>query len=206
MKTEEYPKITVILRGYSYEEAMMIIEMLSSFDKQVGVEVTTNNPDYLKIISEGTKKFGDQISIGVGTVLNYEEAKEAIEHGARFMLAPEKMDQETLALAKQHNVITVPAAFTPSEVSDLFMKGADIVKIFPATVVGPDFFKQLQGPYGKRRLMAVGGITIENAAEYLNNGAAYLGIGSSMFRKEDIKNRDVEALKDSVRNFLESIK
>ncbi|MFQ7237013.1 MAG: 2-dehydro-3-deoxyphosphogluconate aldolase, partial [Enterococcus hulanensis] len=70
MKTEEYPKITVILRGYSYAEAMMIIEMLSSFDKQVGVEVTTNNPDYLKIISEGTKKFGDQISIGVGTVLN----------------------------------------------------------------------------------------------------------------------------------------
>ena len=79
MELENYPKATAILRGYTYEEAMLVIRVLSEFKHFIGVEVTTNNSDHLKIIHDGKNRFGDKISIGVGTVVTVEQAEEAIE-------------------------------------------------------------------------------------------------------------------------------
>ncbi len=202
MKIENYPKLTVIMRGYSYEQAMVIIKILSHYDHKVGVEVTTNNPDYLKIIKDGNDQYGDQVDIGVGTVLKVSQAKEAIQAGAKFMLGPQKFTADIFALAKQEGVITVPGAMTPTEVYDQFERGADIVKIFPAITTGTTIFKQIQGPLGPQRLMAVGGVNLQNSADFLKNGASYLGIGSSFFNKADVKNLDEQALTQSVDKFL----
>ncbi|MBN7274998.1 2-dehydro-3-deoxyphosphogluconate aldolase [Ligilactobacillus pobuzihii] len=204
MELKNYPKITVIMRGYTYEQAMLIIKILSNYNHKIGVEVTTNNPDYLKIIEDGNEQYGDQVYIGAGTVIKKEQAQDAINAGAQFMLGPEKFSDDIFDLAKKSGVITVPGAMTPSEVVDQFDRGADIVKIFPAITTGANYFKQIQGPLGKQKLMAVGGISIDNAREFIDKGASYLGIGSSFFNKSDVRNMDKEALTHSVEDFLKA--
>lgn len=205
MKIENYPKLTVIMRGYSYEQAMLIIKLLSNYDKKVGVEVTTNNPDYLKIIKDGNNQYGEQVYIGVGTVQTKEQAQDAINAGAKFMLGPQSFTKDIYDLARQYNVITVPGAMTPSEIQYEFSKGADIVKVFPAITVGSKFFKQLSGPLGSIKLMAVGGVNLNNAKEFMSAGAGYLGIGSSFFKKEDLNNLDEDALNESIQEFLTEV-
>jgi len=205
MKIEDYPNITIIMRGYSYEQAMLIMKVLGYYEHKVGVEVTTNNPNYLKIIKEGNNRYGQQVDIGVGTVLNTNQAKDAIEAGAKFMLGPTQFTDDIFALAKKENVITVPGAMSPSEVYDQFERGADIVKIFPAITVGTSFFKQIQGPLGPRKLMAVGGVNLQNSKDFMDNGASYLGIGSNFFNEKDVQNLKEKALHHSVEEFLSII-
>ena len=205
MEIENYPKLTVIMRGYSYEQAMLIIKLLSNYDKKVGVEVTTNNPDYLKIIKDGNDHYGEQVYIGVGTVQTKDQAQDAINAGAKFMLGPQSFTQDIYDLAQQTGVVTVPGAMTPTEIQYEFSKGADIVKVFPAITVGSTFFKQLAGPMAGLRLMAVGGVNLDNAKEFMTAGAGYLGIGSSFFNKQDLKNLDEDSLNESIQNFLAEI-
>lgn len=85
----------------------------------------------------------------------------------------------------------------------MFEKGADIVKIFPATTVGSEFFKAIQAPLGKLPLMAVGGVSLKNAKDLLTHGTSYLGIGSNMFNQEDLINRDVARLAASLQAFVD---
>lgn len=203
MNVKKFPKLTIILRGYSYDEAMSVIKVTSKFNHQVAVEVTTNNQDYLDIIRNGNKEFGDQVYIGVGTVLNKKHAQDAINSGAKFMLGPTTFTPDIFKLAKENRVITVPGAMTPSEVSQMFEEGADIVKVFPAITVRPSFFKQIQGPLGSLNLMAVGGVDEKNGKDFIKYGADYLGIGSSMFDKEDIKNKNEANLANSIQKYLD---
>ncbi|OIK85250.1 2-dehydro-3-deoxyphosphogluconate aldolase [Oenococcus oeni] len=200
-----YPKITIIMRGYTYDQALTIIKLLSNFHHKVGIEVTTNNADYLRIIRDGNNQFGMQVDIGVGTILNVQQASEAIDAGAKFMLGPISFDSKIFQLARRKKVLGIPAAMTPTEVVDQFRLGADIVKIFPAVTVGGKFFKQIQGPLGKLKLMAVGGLNINNAYNFFENGASYIGVGSSMFNQEDIRNKDEKGLSKSVQDFLRKV-
>ncbi|MDE3295502.1 bifunctional 4-hydroxy-2-oxoglutarate aldolase/2-dehydro-3-deoxy-phosphogluconate aldolase [Lacticaseibacillus rhamnosus] len=205
MNINSYPKITTIMRGYSYKEAMTVIEVLTAFDHRVGVEVTTNNPDYLKIIHDANEEYGDKVDIGVGTVLTAAQASAAVAVGAKFMLGPAVFNADIFNIARKAKVITVPAAMTPSEVVEMLNAGADIVKLFPASTLGPSFFKAIQGPLGRRRLMAVGGVNVKNARNFFENGASYLGVGSSMFNHLDVKTGNVNGLHESVRAFLATI-
>ena len=205
MNIDSYPKITTIMRGYTYEEAMTVIKVLTEFDHQVGVEVTTNNPDYLKIIHDGNKAYGDKVYIGVGTILNAEQASSAIAVGAKFMLGPAEFTPDIFKIARETKVITVPAAMSPSEVVEMLNLGADIVKLFPASTLGPSFFKAIQGPLGKQKLMAVGGVNVKNARHFFESGASYLGVGSSMFNQSDVKTKNSVGLRKSVEAFLRTV-
>lgn len=206
MKIEDYPKLTVIMRGYTYEQALLIIKILSDYDHQLAVEVTTNNPDHLKVIRDGNEKYGGKVFIGVGTVLNVTQAQEAIEAGAKFMLGPQEFNDDVYKIAKEKHVLTIPGAMTPTEVYTQLQKGADIVKIFPAITTGSSIFKQIQGPFGSQRLMAVGGVNLQNALDFFENGASYLGIGSNFFNKQDVNDLNEAGLRQSVENFLNVIK
>lgn len=193
------------MRGYTYEEAMVIIKVLTSFNHQVGVEVTTNNQEYLKIIHDGNNKYGDKVYIGVGTVLNAKQALSAIAVGAKFMLGPTVFAPDIFKIAREAKVITIPAAMTPSEVVEMLNLGADIVKLFPASTLGPSFFKAIQGPLGKQRLMAVGGVNVKNARRFFESGASYLGVGSNMFNHSDVKTKNVVKLKKAIETFIRTV-
>lgn len=203
MKVEDYPTVTVIIRGYTYSLAKRVIGLLSEYQHRFAVEVTTNTPDYLNIIADSTKSFGDRIDVGAGTITDVGQAKEAVNAGAKFLLGPGTFDEPIFRIAKASSVVTIPGAMTPSEVIDMMRQGADIVKVFPAVIVGPDFFRQLRGPLGNKRLMAVGGINSDNGSDFLLDSSCYLGVGSNFFNKKDLKTWNEDGLRASIEKFVE---
>lgn len=205
MKVENYPKFTIIMRGYTYAQADAILQAMAGFENQFAVEVTLNTTGALDCIAKLNEIYGDTINIGAGTVTTLAEAKAAFKSGAKFLLGPCKFTKEILDFTAKTEILAIPGAMTPSEVSEMFAEGADIVKIFPAAVVTPRFFKDIQAPLGQLPLMAVGGISMDNAGKFLASGASYLGIGSGMFNQEDIQNQDVKKLAASLEQFLQKI-
>ncbi|MCV3295517.1 MAG: bifunctional 4-hydroxy-2-oxoglutarate aldolase/2-dehydro-3-deoxy-phosphogluconate aldolase [Oenococcus sp.] len=206
MQIDEYPIFTIIMRGYSKEQADSIMQAMSGYEKYFAVEVTMNTNHAIEIIKEGQAKFGNRIHIGAGTVLHLGEAKQALDAGAEFLLGPMAFTKTIIDLAHQKNALAIPAAMTPSETMRMFDSGADIVKIFPATTVGPDFFKSIQAPLGDLRLMAVGGVSSRNAQEFLSHSTKYLGIGSNMFNREDLLTNNITGLSESLASFVATLK
>ncbi|HBF37722.1 MAG TPA: 2-dehydro-3-deoxyphosphogluconate aldolase [Firmicutes bacterium] len=197
---DQFPRITSILRGFSIQETDRILEALCE-SKIHSVEIAYNTPDASSILRESIQKYGGRIVFGAGTVTCMEALKDVVDAGVDFVLSPITFTREMLEYCKAHSVISVPGAFSPSEVAAQFAYGADIVKIFPAVTVGPSYFRQLAGPMGYQRLMAVGGINSKNAKEFIEAGADYLGIGSGMFRKEDVAAGNIEAMEKTIRSF-----
>lgn len=206
MRLEEYPKLTIIMRGYSFNQSEAILKAMEGFEKDYAVEMTLNTENALENIKKLTEEFGDKINIGAGTVRTLTDAKAAYEAGAKFLLGPHVFTKEMLAFANEKNILAIPAAMTPSEVDQMFKNGADIVKIFPAAVVSPRFFKDIQAPLGKLPLMGVGGVSADNAKDFFDNQATYLGLGSGMFNEEDIKTLNVPNLAKSLQSLLEIVK
>lgn len=202
---KNYPKYTIIMRGYTLEQSEAIIEAMEGLEDKFAVEMTMNTPNCVEYIKKLSEKYGKKRIIGAGTVRTLNDAQETIAAGAKFLLGPHQFSQEIFDYANQFNVMTIPSAMTPTEINQMFDNGADIVKIFPAAVVTPRFFKDVQAPLGKLPLMAVGGISIRNAKQFLDNGASYLGMGSGLFNKIDIENCDVKQLSNSLHTFLNTV-
>ncbi|WP_313631171.1 bifunctional 4-hydroxy-2-oxoglutarate aldolase/2-dehydro-3-deoxy-phosphogluconate aldolase [Enterococcus devriesei] len=205
MRLKDYPRFTIIMRGYTFQQADAILKAMKGLENEFAVEMTLNTPNALEQIKELTMTYGDSIYIGAGTVRTMDDVKAATAAGAQFLLGPHIFTTEMLNYAKQHNVLAVPAAMTPSEISDMFEQGADIVKVFPASVVSPRFFKDVQAPLGKLPLMGVGGISVENAQNFLSNGASYLGLGSGMFNPEDLEKLNIENLAAALNKLISSV-
>ena len=143
--------------------------------------------------------------MGAGTVTTVERAKAAIAAGAEFMLSPIMFSDEIFAEAKAAGVITVPSAFSPSEIQLMIDKGADIVKVFPAGQLGPDYIKAVQAPLGKLPLMVVGGVNANNVQSYFDKGATYAGIGSGIFDPADIEECNSANLAASIKNLEDKV-
>ena len=170
------------------------------------VEITMNTPGALDCIQKISEEFGDKILIGAGTVLTYEEAQQSIEAGAAFLLAPTVFSKEILDLCKEKGVVSVPGAFSPSEIYRSFEDGADIVKVFPAARLGSKYLTDIQAPLGKLPLMVVGGVNTGNLEEYFRAGASYAGIASGIFNKDDILQENEVNLKESIKAIEEKIR
>lgn len=197
-------KATVILRGYTREQVNTVAMALVGSEVK-NIEVTLNSEHAFETIEELSKKYADKLNIGAGTVLNLEDLKKAIQAGARFVLAPGSMDITMLQYCKEHHVISIPGAFTPSEIADCFQKGADIVKVFPANEVSVAYANKVQEPLGDVALMAVGGVNKENVKAYLTSGYQYVGSAGGIFKKEDILSQNVAGLRASLKAFEEAM-
>lgn len=200
MDIKNFPKITIILRGYTFSQVRTVMKAMSQSSIR-SVEITLNTEGALDMIKEFSKEFEDTMTVGAGTVKNFKQAKEAIDAGAKFILSPVVLSKEVMDLCKKHSVISVVGAMTPSEINNSFEDGADIVKVFPAVSCGSRYFKDVKAPLGDLPLMAVGGVNKNNAKEFLENGANYLGIGSGVFKKEDVVNENLEGLIASLKEF-----
>ena len=200
-----FPKVTVILRGYSYEECRCVVGCLVG--SRIGsVEIAMNTPGAGRIIEGLTSEFGEEIMIGAGTVVTPERAKTAINAGSKFLLSPVCFTDEIFDIARDAGVVTVPAGFSPTEIYTMLEKGADIVKVFPAARVGPKYFSDIQGPLDALPLMAVGGVNAENAQGYFDGGATYVGIGSGIFNPADIRAMNIDEIGRQIRIFEEKIR
>jgi 2-dehydro-3-deoxyphosphogluconate aldolase/(4S)-4-hydroxy-2-oxoglutarate aldolase len=204
MDIKDFPKVTVILRGYTYSQIRTVVKTLLG-TKLKSVEITMNTPDAITIINRISEEFGDSIKVGAGTVITYKEAEEAIKAGATFLLSPIMLSKEIIDLCKKNNVISVPGAYTPTEINKSLEDGADIVKVFPAGVLGDKFLTDIQAPLGKLPLMVVGGVNSENVSDYFKAGASFAGIASGIFNKDDILSENEDELKKSIQHFESKI-
>lgn len=198
------PKVTVILRGYETKQVLTVVEQLVG-TKVNSIEVASNSPHAMESIAAARKEFGAEVHVGAGTVKNAEIARRAIDAGAEFMLSPIMFTPEIFSLAREAGVITVPAAFSPTEIQQMIDMGADIVKVFPAGQLGPDYIKAVQAPLGKLPLMVVGGVNVANVQSYFDKGATYAGIGSGIFDPADIEACDAPKLAASIKKLEESV-
>lgn len=198
------PKVTVILRGYETKQVLSVVEQLVG-TRVNSIEVASNSPHAMESISAARREFGNEVHVGAGTVKNAEIARQAIDAGAEFMLSPIMFTQEIFDLARDAGVITVPAAFSPTEIQRMIDMGADIVKVFPAGQLGPDYIKAVQAPLGKLPLMVVGGVNVANVQSYFDKGATYAGIGSGIFDPADIETCDSAKLAAAVARLEQSV-
>lgn len=171
-------KLIAIIRGANPEDTLKIVKSLYEGGIKV-VEITMNSPKALTAIERVVDEFGDKMAVGAGTVLDAESARSALLAGAQFILSP-TYKEETIRMTKRYGAVSIPAAFTPTEILEAYECGGDIIKIFPATILGPKFIKDIHGPLPQIPLLPTGGVDLNNVKEYLVAGAAGLGIGSSL--------------------------
>ncbi len=143
------------------------------------IEVTYSTPEAPTVIARLRERYGDDAVVGAGTVTTKDEVQQAVECGAQFLVSP-GTDVDVAAVMRASGTPFALGAMTPSEVMLAHKCGADIVKIFPGSVGGPDFLKALRGPFPHVPLMPTGGVSVANAREWLDAGAVCLGAGSDL--------------------------
>ena len=166
------------------------------------VEVTMNTAGACEMVARARAAVPQGCLLGMGTVRNRNEAEAAIAAGAMFMVTP-NLDPEVIALARRHRVPVIAGAFTPTEVFQAWDRGADLVKVFPVRAGGgPDYIRELKGPFDHIPMVAVGGVGKEDVRAYLAAGAAAVGVGASLFGRRALEQGDPQAVAASVREFL----
>lgn len=168
-------------------------------------EITMTTPNAIEAIGRATAEIGDEAIIGVGTALDAETARAAILAGAQFVVSP-SLDLPTIAMAHRYDRPVMPGALTPTEIVTAWSAGADIVKVFPANHFGPTYFKDLKGPLPHIRLTPTGGVDLTTAADWIKAGAACLGVGSALVKKEFIKAKDWAGLTGLARQYIDIVR
>ena len=142
-------------------------------------EVTFTVPNAVDVIREAKRVLGDRVLLGAGTVLDTETARAAFLAGAEFIVSP-SLNLDVIRMCRRYDKLVMPGAFTPTEIVTAWEAGADIVKVFPADIVGPAFFKAMRGPLPQVKLMPTGGVDLNTATAFLNAGAVALGVGGQL--------------------------
>lgn len=168
------------------------------------IEITMTVPDALGVIEKVSREVPNKVIIGVGSVLNSNAAENAINAGAKFVVSP-ILKKEIIDTAHNNNLPVFPGAFTPTEIQTAYEWGADIVKVFPANIVGMKYFKSIKAPMPHLKLMPTGGVTLTNAGDWLLNGAEAVGIGSALLDKEAIEKENYSKLKYNAEILMQSI-
>lgn len=186
-RLKQHPIIPV-LRKVPYEKSQSIIKAL--YDGGIrAVEITMESVGAESIIQETLKAFPEDLLVGAGTVLSIGDCQRAIDAGAQFIVSP-VLDEAVMQYALEQNVPFIPGVFTPSEMVKAHNGGAAMIKLFPASVLGPAFIKDVQGPLSHIDIMTTGGITMETASTYLDAGAKVVGAGSALVRKDLVESND----------------
>lgn len=178
-------RVVAIIRADEPDKLLKAVEALEKGGIPV-IEISMTTPGALEAIRRVSESFGDGVIVGAGTVLDPETARQAILSGADFVFAP-TLSRETIALCKRYSKIVIPGAFSPTEILQAWEWGADLVKVFPAHEVGANFFKAVKAPLPQVDLIAVGGVDLENAKDFIRAGASAVGMGSALVRKEFLK-------------------
>ncbi|GAA4425254.1 bifunctional 4-hydroxy-2-oxoglutarate aldolase/2-dehydro-3-deoxy-phosphogluconate aldolase [Bremerella cremea] len=168
------------------------------------IEVTFTVPKAHKVLEYVADRFGDQIQLGAGTVLDPETARIAILAGAEFIVSP-IVDPRTIEMSHRYDKAMMPGALTPTEVVQAWQAGADVVKIFPSDLTGPDYLKALKGPLPQVRMMPTGGVNLDTAESFLKAGACSLGIGGSLVEKSAVSSGNMDRIRDLASQYVEIV-
>jgi 2-dehydro-3-deoxyphosphogluconate aldolase/(4S)-4-hydroxy-2-oxoglutarate aldolase len=168
------------------------------------IEVTMSTPKALAGIEALADSLGDRAIVGVGTVLDAHTCRDAIAAGAQFVVSP-VLDEEIIATTKRYGKISIPGAFTPTEILRAWTLGADVVKVFPSTSLGPQYLKDLLAPMPQLRLTPTGGVDLKNAPDWIKAGAACLGVGTSLVTKDALSKNDWPSITTNAKAFTHAV-
>ena len=202
-------KIVAIVRGLSPE---YLIRLGHAFEEGgIGLmEVTYNQsaPETWKDTAKGIeaveKEFGDRLLVGAGTVITLEQVSMTYNAGGHYLVTP-TTQPEIIRAGKALGLGLYPGAFTPSEILAAYEAGADAVKVFPASCLGPGYIKAIRAPLSHIPLMAVGGVNEKNAADFMKAGCVGLGVGGNLVNKEWIRNGEWEKITALAKEFKKAV-
>jgi 2-dehydro-3-deoxyphosphogluconate aldolase/(4S)-4-hydroxy-2-oxoglutarate aldolase len=169
------------------------------------VEITMTVPDALDVVRQVRRALGDHVLLGAGTILDPETARAALLAGAEYLVAP-TVNLDVIRLCQRYDKLVMPGAFTPTEILAAWEAGADIIKVFPADVLGPAFFKAVRAPLPQVRLMPTGGVDLNTAADFLKAGASCLGIGSQLVEPKAVAERDFDRIRELASRYIAIVK
>lgn len=196
-------RAVAVIRLRDPERLLPLVEALLKGGVR-GVEITLTVPHAIEQIATVDDAFGADVLLGVGSVLKPAQVEAAVRAGATYVVSP-VFKEALIREAHRLGAASLPGAFTPTEVLAAHEAGADIVKVFPADVVGMPFFKGVLAPMPHLRLMPTGGVTLDNAGQWLKAGACAVGVGSALLDNEAIANADWARITDNAKRLMASV-
>lgn len=193
-------RLVAVVRSPDSDKLVAVAETLVDGGIPI-VEITMTVPDALEVIRAVVRKLGGRALVGAGTVLDGETARQVILAGAEFIVSP-VLSADCIRTGRRYGKLVIPGAFTPTEVLSAWEAGADIVKVFPAEIGGPAYLKALIAPLPHVRLMPTGGVTLENAGQFLAAGACCLGLGTALVEKKALADGDMDRIRSLALQFV----
>ncbi|MCR8631034.1 MULTISPECIES: bifunctional 4-hydroxy-2-oxoglutarate aldolase/2-dehydro-3-deoxy-phosphogluconate aldolase [Paenibacillus] len=190
----EQTRIIAIVRGVEEQHITGVAQALLDGGVRV-MEITLNTPGATKMIAQLQEQFGEQMYVGAGTVLDIDDTKKAIEAGASYLVTP-NIDEDVIRYAAEQGIPIFPGAMTPTEIVKAWKAGATAVKIFPGASLGIGYIKELQGPLNHIPMVAVGGVSEDNIAQFIQAGCHGVGIGGSLVNLKEISAGNYGWVKD----------
>jgi len=186
-----------ILRGIDTGVLEPLLDTIISSGLET-IEVTMNTANASELIRRAVKVSGGKLMIGAGTVLNMKSMQDALDAGATFIVSP-VLIKEVVEHCAKNKIPVFPGALTPQEIYNAWQAGATMVKVFPAKLFGPSYFREVKAPLGEIKLLACGGVNKDNIKEYFSNGADAIAFGASVFKKEWLINKDFAKIAQSIK-------
>jgi 2-dehydro-3-deoxyphosphogluconate aldolase / (4S)-4-hydroxy-2-oxoglutarate aldolase len=196
--------VVAVIRLKEPEKLRAVVDALAEGGVRA-LEVTMTVPRAIEMIAQLAPTLPEGFLLGAGTVLDPETARLAILAGARFVVGP-VFRPEVIAMCHRYDVAAMPGCFTPTEILSAWEAGADIVKVFPATALGPGFFKDVRGPLPQVKLMPTGGVTLDNAGDWIKAGAVAVGVGTALLDAKAIASGAYEVIAANARKIVGNVR
>jgi 2-dehydro-3-deoxyphosphogluconate aldolase/(4S)-4-hydroxy-2-oxoglutarate aldolase len=196
--------VVAVIRTKSGDELVNVCQALADGGIK-GVEITMTSPGAIEAIYQASKILKGKAIIGAGSVLDPETARAVMLAGADFIVGP-TLNLELIRICKRYGKIVIPGAFSPTEILTAWQAGADVVKVFPATRLGPSFIKDVLGPLPQVKLTPTGGVNLENLGDFIKAGAVFVGAGSALVSKQLVADQDWDGLAKRAADFVSAAK
>ncbi len=193
-----------VVRASSADEAMQVIEAIRAGGVNV-LEITMTVPGAVRVIEKVADKYGSDVLVGAGTVLDPETARACLLAGAQFIVSP-ALNLDTIAMCHRYSAPIMPGVLTPTEVITAWSAGADIVKVFPCgSVGGASYIKNLKGPFPQVKMIPTGGVSLATAADFIKAGAAALGVGTDLVDVKAIREGKAGVVTERAKQFVQIV-
>jgi 2-dehydro-3-deoxyphosphogluconate aldolase/(4S)-4-hydroxy-2-oxoglutarate aldolase len=197
--------VAVVRADTGGDELVRVVEAVAEGGVRC-VELTMTTPGALRALETAARKLQDtDVVLGVGTVLDAETCRAAILAGAAFVVGP-TLSLPVITMARRYGKVIIPGAYTPTEILTAWEAGADLVKVFPANVGGPEYIKAIKGPLPQIPLVPTGGVELTNVGAFMKAGAAALGVGGNLVGKKLVESRDYAAITKNARAFADAVR
>jgi 2-dehydro-3-deoxyphosphogluconate aldolase/(4S)-4-hydroxy-2-oxoglutarate aldolase len=194
-----------VVRAQSADEAMRAVDAIREGGVPI-LEITMTVPGAIGVIESVAKRFGADVVLGAGTVLDAETARACILAGAQFVVSP-SLDLETIALCRRYGIAITPGALTPTEVVTAWSAGADAVKVFPCGALGgASYIKALKAPLPQIDLIPTGGVSLKTAADFIKAGSFALGVGADLVDLAALREGNAKLVTEKAREFVRIVK